>query len=443
MHRLVLLVQAVLEVVAVGDAVAVGDDERWAGVGLGLTEGLQGLLRVRTEGHPGNIDRAVGDGLHGHVLLGGLLAAGGELGDGTQRCRLGGLTTSVGVHLGVHHQDVDVTAGGEHVVHAARTDVVGPAVTADDPHRATQQVIGDTQQVAYQRGLLHRLQLVDELGDTTFLVHQVVLGELRGVEQVVDELGVELVGHGLQVTLGQPGLHVGGQPHAQTELGIVLEQRVRPGRSTSVGVLAPGGGRQVAAVDRRAAGGIGHLGTVTEELGDEFDVGRLTAAGTGAGELEQRLEELGATHGGEVHPGPVVDRQGVEELDVLALIGLVQVLGQVDGLAIRASDRMGRACLDAQTTAGALVGHHLQGVARLGQTGGVELGGLEGLRGALQGRLLVVLGANDAVRAHEGTVSALDAGLRVPLGDDVGEGAVLETGRTGWVGAVGGQAGDR
>ena len=56
-----------------------------------------------------------------------------ELRHRAARRRLRRLAAGVRVDLGVEHQDVDVAAGGEHVVEAAEADVVGPAVAADDP----------------------------------------------------------------------------------------------------------------------------------------------------------------------------------------------------------------------------------------------------------------------------------------------------------------------
>jgi hypothetical protein len=53
-----------------------------------------------------------------------------------------------------------------------------------------------------------------------------------------------------------------------------------------------GGGCRVAP-DGGAAGGVGDEHAVAEELGDEASIAGLGAAGAGAGELEQRLVELG------------------------------------------------------------------------------------------------------------------------------------------------------
>ena len=68
----------------------------------------------------------------------------------------------------------------------------------------------------------------------------------------------------------------------------------RPGRSLRVG--GPRRGGQVAAVDRRATGGVGHDRPVAEQLAHQFQVRRFAAAGAGARELEQRLRELRAFH---------------------------------------------------------------------------------------------------------------------------------------------------
>ena len=91
---------------------------------------------------------------------------------------------------------------------------------------------------------------------------------------------------------GKLGLLVDGEPEAQAEFGIVFEQRIRPGRAAAVGILGPGSGGQVAAVDRGAAGGVGHHGTIAEELRNQLQVRRLAASRAGAGELEQRLLHL-------------------------------------------------------------------------------------------------------------------------------------------------------
>ena len=56
---------------------------------------------------------------------------------------------------------------------------------------------------------------------------------------------------------GELPLLVERNPEAEAKLRVVFEERIRPGRSAALRVLALGSGRQVAAVDGRAAGGVG------------------------------------------------------------------------------------------------------------------------------------------------------------------------------------------
>ena len=118
---------------AVVDAGGVADDERRAVVGLGLLDDVEVLGLAGTHSHLGHIDVAVALGNHTEVFLADLLAAGGELGDSAGRGGLRALSAGVGVHLGVHDDDVDVLAAGQDVVQTAESDVIAPAVTAEDP----------------------------------------------------------------------------------------------------------------------------------------------------------------------------------------------------------------------------------------------------------------------------------------------------------------------
>ena len=55
----------------------------------------------------------------------------------------------------------------------------------------------------------------------------------------------------------------------------------------------------------------------------KLEIRRFAAAGAGAGEFEQRFEELDAAYIGEIDPGAVIDRECFEERDIGAL-GLQQ-----------------------------------------------------------------------------------------------------------------------
>ena len=85
----------------------------------------------------------------------------------------------------------------------------------------------------------------------------------------------------------------GRQVHAEAELGVVLEQGVRPGGAMALLVDGVGDGRSGAAIDGGAARRVGDHHPVAEQLGDQLDVRGLAAARAGAGELEQRLAGTG------------------------------------------------------------------------------------------------------------------------------------------------------
>ena len=109
----------------------VRDDDRRAVVVLGLVERLHGRRGVGAHRDVRDVDVLV---LHLHeaeVLLGLHLAGRRELSDRAGRRRLGGLPARVGVHLGVHDEDLDVLARGKDVVKPAVADVIRPAVEID------------------------------------------------------------------------------------------------------------------------------------------------------------------------------------------------------------------------------------------------------------------------------------------------------------------------
>ena len=148
---------------------------------------------------------------------------------------------------------------------------------------------------------------------------------------------------------GELGLLVDRQAEAQAELGVVLEEAVRPGRPAAVLVHRPRRRRQVAAVDRGAAGGVGDDGAVAEELADQLDVGRLAAAGARAGELEERLEQLRVLDVVQRDHRAIQFRQIQEELEVVALGEAERRLRRhVDRLELGLALVLGRAGVDAQ-----------------------------------------------------------------------------------------------
>ena len=91
-------------------------------------------------------------------------------------------------------------------------------------------------------------------------------------------------------------LGVEAEPDAETELGVVLEQAVAPRRAAALVVGAVRRGRQVAAVDAAASGGVGDQQVIAEQLRQQLEVRRLAASRARAAELEQRPAQLAGLH---------------------------------------------------------------------------------------------------------------------------------------------------
>jgi hypothetical protein len=119
--------------------------------------------------------------------------------------RLGRLAAGVGVDLGVQHQQFHVLAGGQHGVHPGRADVIGPAVPADDPQAAPDQLVGQPLQLPGVRGV-HSGQAPAQLDDPLALGRDgglaVLVGLQDGPGQVLPRPGGEpldqLAGAGLE-----------------------------------------------------------------------------------------------------------------------------------------------------------------------------------------------------------------------------------------------------
>ena len=146
--RQVLLLHAETHVDAVSDALAIGEDQRGTVIGLRLPKRIQRLLRIGAHRDLGHIDVAIGDGLQGEILARDPLPGRREFCDRAKRGRLRGLTAGVGIDLGVEDQDIDVTPGRHDVIEAAKADVIGPAVAADDPDAPPHEMVHHGKQIA-------------------------------------------------------------------------------------------------------------------------------------------------------------------------------------------------------------------------------------------------------------------------------------------------------
>ena len=350
------------------------------------------------------------------------------------------------------------------MVHAAEADVVGPAVAAEDPQRLLGEILLVLEDFRHQlarvavaelrAAVLELLGVGLELGklvakdlgrvgaageghdgvhghDALFQELYILRGGFRvglavfhGVQPLLGGVLQALIGvrHRDQL-LGQVRQTVAdgllAQIHAQAVLGVVLEQGVGPGGAVAVLVGAIRRGGRGTAPDGGAAGGVGDIHPVTEELGDETGIAGLGAAGAGAGELEEGLVELAA---GDrvVLEILLLGDLGHAVVEDLLLLGLLLLGHHLQGLLALAA----RADAHAHAAAHAVQGRHGDGkLVALALSGFVDdLGGGGELGGFL---LRHGEGTDGGMGADIGALVALDAVLGHPGGNGDGHAALF------------------
>ena len=194
------------------------------------------------------------------ILLLDLLAGCGELRHLADLRSLGGLAAGVGIYLGVEDHDVHIFARGQHMVHTAVTDVIGPAVAAEDPDGSLGQevlVLQDLLATARSRWQQPSPAQAPE--------RRWPCGKRRCWSGYPDSSGKlpsrsrRSAFHHL-LHLGSQSLPqlAGGNGNAQAELGVVFKQGVGPGRSAALLVDGVRSRRCAAAPDGGTAGGVGN-----------------------------------------------------------------------------------------------------------------------------------------------------------------------------------------
>ena len=283
---------------AVVDARRVADNKRRSVVSLGFFQRFYELRFVCAHGALRHVNIAVGCGDHAQILLFHAFARRCELRNRADRGGLRCLSARVGINFGVEHKHVHVFAACEHVVESAVTDVVRPAVAADDPERFFNEAvfIGIDfffERVAFAAAVFAFFDARDQLFRGNFarfgVVHACDPGFAR---RFAFRPFFPQVGKLCDLVFQRRSSCLVSEVHAVTEFGVILEEGVRPSRSVTlfVGRIRAGGGRT--AVNRRAARCVCNDHSVAEELRDHFYVRRFAAACARARELEQRRREL-------------------------------------------------------------------------------------------------------------------------------------------------------
>ena len=273
------------------NAGAISDNEGGSFIGFSFCNRFNGLVSIGAQGDGCDVDITVGHSELTEVFFAARFTAGSEFSDSATACGLRGLTASIGVDFGIEDEDIDVTTEGEDVIEAAVTDIVGPAIAAHDPEGAFEEGIRDSEESFGLIGIATS-EFSFNGGDISANAFEIGIRFLFAVDEAIYEFVAEFSGEVFDEVLGEVLLLVESESHTETELGVIFEEGVRPSGTMTIFVNGPRRGGKVTTVDGGATSCVGDDHAITEELGDEFDVRRLTATSASARELEERLNEL-------------------------------------------------------------------------------------------------------------------------------------------------------
>ena len=296
------------------------------------------------------------------------------------------------------------------MVQSAVTDIIGPAVAAEDPVAAFDEVLFQIQD-ALQRCIgsgFFRQQFSQFISPFTgtfadiFVFFPFFHGRLQFCRAFAFRQG------GVnQFFYAIPGLFH-AQEHAQPVFRIVFKQGIGPGGTMSFFVYRIRHGRGRSAPDGRAARSVGNHHAIAEQLGHQFYIRCFATAGAGAGELQQRLFELGTFHRVLLHgigffcnfiyciiPGSCLIQLGIQRFHGQRFLGSRADLGAVAAaLAVIRRNHHGKLA--------AIFGAH----GRFGR-----ITDLFRFRVVQQNR------TDGCMGAHKGALVALDAVCHIPFGN--------------------------
>ena len=169
------------------DAGRIGNEDGWSLVGGGLLHCPNGLFWIRPEGDLTDINMAVIDSDEPQILLRNELSAGRELCRRSAWGRLRFLAARIRIDFRVHDQNIDVAVVGQHVIETAEANVVGPAIAANDPDNAVQQMVGQGIKIL-GFGVRKLFQACAQLFETSPLSIQLRTGFLRRGDNLRGEL---------------------------------------------------------------------------------------------------------------------------------------------------------------------------------------------------------------------------------------------------------------
>ncbi len=121
---------------------AIGDNQRRTWIGFRFLNRFHRLIQLRPQRNLCNIHVPVHHHTDAKIFTCLALAVFTKFGDGSERCGFRRLSTRIGVALGVQYQNIDVLGQAQDVIQAAKTNIVSPAIAANQPDGFLDQCVG-------------------------------------------------------------------------------------------------------------------------------------------------------------------------------------------------------------------------------------------------------------------------------------------------------------
>lgn len=212
---------------------AIHDNERWTVVLNSLAERLNSVNIVGSKIKLADISVTIAHADKSKILLVGGLTTSSETSNGTHWSSLRLLTTSIGVNFGIENHDGEVHTRSHDVVETTIANIIGPTITTLDDDDGTSKQISSIRRTKvlgdFTVRALHGLKDVYN-GVTSKLRFFKLVG---GIEPLLhgslEVIGSALLGNDLLAGLLQLlAALVKSADHTETELSVVLEERVSP-----------------------------------------------------------------------------------------------------------------------------------------------------------------------------------------------------------------------
>ena len=119
----------------------ISNDKRRAIVFLGFFQCLEVMGLIGTHSYLSHIHITVSRSNHTQVFFTDTFPCSSKFGNRSCRSRFGGLSAGIGIYFGIEHQHIDILPHSQHVVEAAKANIVCPAVTTKHPDGFLGQVL--------------------------------------------------------------------------------------------------------------------------------------------------------------------------------------------------------------------------------------------------------------------------------------------------------------